>query len=705
MEVFEKLLKINDEINQLYEKEQHCYRVALLGNPNVGKSTLFNHLCKMHQHTGNWPGKTVALAKGKYYCKNRCYELVDLPGTYSLFAHSAEEEVARNYVCFHACDACVVVCDATCLERNLNLVLQALEITNKVVVVLNMMDEAKKKKIKIDIESLKKQLNISIVSMCARNKEDYEDLKQAIYREVHRSFKEQSFPFSYEEELEESLKRLSKNIVAPRHNRRFLALKLLDPSVDSAPFYAEIENKEEIKPLIVHEIQHLKQLHIYQNFEDHILTALNTHLMQLCTACIQTDTSMQKKDLRIDKFVCGKKSGIFLMLIILFGIFWITLSLANIPSAYLSEFFVNLEMQGHLLFSKWNVHPFLSGLLLDGILKTCGWVISVMLPPMAIFFPLFSLLEDIGYLPRIAFNLDGYFQRSHTCGKQALTMAMGFGCNAVGVATSRIIDSPRERLIAILTNVFMPCNGRFPALLSILAMFFTQTILPPLNTFLSAFLLTIFILFSIFLTFLVSYLLSKTILKGIPSSFTLELPPYRKPEISKVIVRSIFDRTIFVLGRAVKSAIPAGAIIWLLANIEFQDMTLLAHISSFLDPIGIFMGLDGVILLAFLLGFPANEIVIPIIIMSYMANGTMLDIQNLTFIKELFINNGWTITTALCTIVFIIFHFPCATTLQTIYKETLSLKWTCFAFILPTLIGMFLCTTIHGISILLSIMI
>lgn len=389
----------------------------------------------------------------------------------------------------------------------------------------------------------------------------------------------------------------------------------------------------------------------------------------------------------------------------MFGIFWITLSLANIPSAYLSEFFVNLEMQGHLLFSKWNVHPFLSGLLLDGILKTCGWVISVMLPPMAIFFPLFSLLEDIGYLPRIAFNLDGYFQRSHTCGKQALTMAMGFGCNAVGVATSRIIDSPRERLIAIFTNVFMPCNGRFPALLSILAMFFTQTILPPLNTFLSAFLLTIFILFSIFLTFLVSYLLSKTILKGIPSSFTLELPPYRKPEISKVIVRSIFDRTIFVLGRAVKSAIPAGAIIWLLANIEFQDMTLLAHISSFLDPIGIFMGLDGVILLAFLLGFPANEIVIPIIIMSYMANGTMLDIQNLTFIKELFINNGWTITTALCTIVFIIFHFPCATTLQTIYKETLSWKWTCFAFILPTLIGIFLCTTIHGISILLSIMI
>lgn len=703
--MLKKLLKINDEINQLYEKEQHCYQVALLGNPNVGKSTIFNHLCKMHQHTGNWPGKTVAIAKGKYYYKKRCYELIDLPGTYSLLAHSAEEEVARNHVCFHAVDACVVICDATCLERNLNLVLQALEITNKVVVVLNMMDEAQKKKIKIDIGRLKKQLQVSIVTMCARKKEDYDFLKQAIFHEVHRSFKEQSFPFSYEKELEESLLRLSKNIIAPRHNRRLLALKLLDPSVDSAPFYEEIENKEEIKPLIEDEIQHLKNMHIYQNFEEHILNALNKYLTQLCTTCIQKDTSIKNKDFHIDKIVCGKKSGIVLMLILLFGIFWITLSLANIPSAYLSKFFNYLEIQGHVLCKEWKVHPVLSGLFLDGILKTCGWVISVMLPPMAIFFPLFSLLEDVGYLPRVAFNVDGYFQKSNTCGKQALTMAMGFGCNAVGVATSRIIDSPRERLIAILTNVFMPCNGRFPALLSILAMFFTQSIFPFLNSFLSALLLTAFILFSISLTLLISHLLSKTILKGIPSSFTLELPPYRKPEISKVIFRSILDRTIFVLGRAIKASIPAGMLIWLLANIEFQNISLLAHISSFLDPIGIFLGLDGVILLAFLLGFPANEIVIPIIIMSYLSNGTMLDIQNLTFIKELFVSNGWTITTALCTIFFIVFHFPCATTLQTIYKETLSWKWTLFAFILPTLIGILLCIAVHILSIFLTLLI
>ena len=407
------------------------------------------------------------------------------------------------------------------------------------------------------------------------------------------------------------------------------------------------------------------------------------------------ESSYQEKELFFDRILTNKYIGTLCMLVLLSIIFWITISGANIPSAYLASLSEYLQTYLRTLFLSWNMNAGVISFVVDGIVRTCGWVISVMLPPMAIFFPLFTLLEDFGYLPRIAFHLDGFFHKAQTCGKQALTMCMGFGCNAVGVSGARIIDSPRERLIAIITNTFVPCNGRFPILISIITMFFSGMFMQPADSLIQTLMLTGIIVFSVCLTLFISYLLSKTILRGVTSSFTLELPPYRKPQITKVIIRSIFDRTLFVLGRAISVAIPAGAIIWLLANIQMQDVTLLSIISSYLDPFAKLMGLDGVILLAFLLGFPANEIVVPIMIMGYMSSGYMMDITDLTALRDLFINNGWTWVTAICTLLFSLVHFPCATTLLTIRKETKSWKWTLISFLLPTFIGILLCMAIN----------
>jgi ferrous iron transport protein B len=345
-----------------------------------------------------------------------------------------------------------------------------------------------------------------------------------------------------------------------------------------------------------------------------------------------------------------------------------------------------------LEFFTWlNIPEFLTGLLVLGIYRVLAWVVSVMLPPMAIFFPLFTLLEDSGYLPRIAFNLDKVFKKCCACGKQALTMCMGFGCNATGVFGCLIIDSPRERLIAIITNNFVPCNGRFPIFIAIISMFFIGTAVSIGNSILSAFLLAFVIILGVFMTFIVSKLLSITILKGVPSSFTLELPPYRKPQIGQVIIRSLFDRTLFVLGRAVVVAAPAGLVIWLLANISIDGTTLLSHCSNFLDPFAQLVGMDGVILLAFILGIPANEIIIPIIIMAYMAQGSILDIDNLSELRELLVDNGWTWITAISVMLFSLIHWPCSTTCLTIKNETGSLKWTAVSFIIPTVIGLLIC--------------
>ena len=401
------------------------------------------------------------------------------------------------------------------------------------------------------------------------------------------------------------------------------------------------------------------------------------------------------RDRKIDKYLTNRFTGIPIMIALLALIFWITISGANYPSQMLSEglFWVQDRLTD---FFMWMHAPeWLHGALVLGVYRVLAWVVSVMLPPMAIFFPLFTLLEDFGYLPRVAFNLDHYFKKANTCGKQALTMCMGFGCNAAGVVGCRIIDSPRERMIAMLTNNFVPCNGRFPTMISIISMFFVGSIATGFTgSLLSTLMLTGVIILGVMLTFAMSKLLSKTVLKGVPSSFTLELPPYRRPQIGKVIVRSLLDRTIFVLGRAVIVAAPAGFIIWILANVTAGDATLLSHCAAFLDPFGKLFGLDGTILFAFILGFPANEIVVPIMIMTYMATGTLTEIDDLMALKELLVANNWTWVTALCVIVFSLVHWPCSTTCLSIKKETKSWKWTAIGFLLPTVTGFGLCFVI-----------
>ena len=348
--------------------------------------------------------------------------------------------------------------------------------------------------------------------------------------------------------------------------------------------------------------------------------------------------------------------------------------------------------------------PWLTGFLVDGIWRVLSAVVAVMLPPMAIFFPLFTLLEDVGYLPRIAYNLDRPFCRCNACGKQALTMCMGFGCNAAGVVGCRIIDSPRERLLAILTNAFVPCNGRFPTLIAVLSIFFVGTLGGLLGSLSVALLLTLLILLGVLFTFLVTWGLSRTLLVGTPSSFTLELPPYRRPQVGRILVRSVFDRTLFVLGRAVAVAAPAGAVLYLLAHITVGDQSLLSHVAAFLDPLGRVLGLDGAILLGFILGFPANEIVLPITLMIYTAGTTLPALGGFAEIGALLTANGWGITTALCFLVFMLLHWPCSTTVLSIRRETGSWRWTAVAMALPTAVGAALCLVINALSHLLSLL-
>ncbi|MBQ2841135.1 MAG: ferrous iron transporter B [Oscillospiraceae bacterium] len=604
----------------IHRKRPDDLVVALAGNPNVGKTTVFNALTGMRQHTGNWPGKTVTNAQG--YCEydGRGFVLVDIPGTYSLSARSAEEEVARDFLCSDTPDAVVVVCDATCLERNLILVLQTLQITKRAVVCVNLMDEAKKRGIELDLEALRSELGVPVVCTEARRKKGLSDL----------------------------LSKIKEVASLPPENNSFPSF------VSSEEIVAEAE--------------------------------------RIYNMCVKTsDCGYTEKARKFDRLLTSRITGFPIMLVMLAIIFWITIEGANLPSSLLSQFLFRLEMPLYDFLVAVNLPHALSEAITFGIYRVLAWVVSVMLPPMAIFFPLFTLLEDLGFLPRIAFNLDRIFKKCNACGKQSLTMCMGFGCNAAGVVGCRIIDSPRERLIAIITNSLVPCNGRFPALITLITIFFIGAGGGISSSITSAALLTLLILLGILATFAASRLLSSTILRGLPSSFALELPPYRRPQIGKVIVRSVFDRTLFVLGRAVSVAAPAGLIIWIMANITYDGQTLLAISSSALDPIARVMGLDGVILMAFILGFPANEIVIPIIIMAYTAGGALTEMNDISSLSALLIQNGWTWMTAVSTMLFSLMHWPCSTTLMTIKKETQSLKWTAVAFLTPTVMGIAAC--------------
>lgn len=675
--------------------------IAISGNPNVGKSTVFNALTGAHQHTGNWPGKTVTNAQGTYTYKDKNFILVDIPGTYSIMANSVEEEVARDFICFGNPDSVVVVTDATCLERNLNLVLQILEITQNVVVCVNLLDEAKKKRISIDLDELSIQLGVPVVGTSARSKKGLDMLSEEIYNVSHGLKETFYIKTEYDEIIEKCISILEptvQDLVPDKLNSRWISTKLLDIDEDlsnSLNSYlgfdilsnSEIETKLNEINDILNENNIDKEL-----VRDRIVSKIVKKSELIYNSCIHLENeSYNERDRKIDKILTSKLTGIPIMIAMLGVILWITIVGANYPSDVLSTFLFWIEDQLHILFSNINAPSWLDSMLISGVYRTLAWVVSVMLPPMAIFFPLFTLLEDSGYLPRVAFNMDKFFKKACAHGKQSLTMCMGFGCNACGVIGCRIIDSPRERLIAILTNNFVPCNGRFPTLIAIITMFFTGLMVSPFQSVLSALILTSIIIFGIVLTLLISKLLSKTLLKGIPSSFALELPPYRRPQIGHVIIRSIFDRTLFVLARAVVVAAPAGLIIWLMSNIIIGDASLFNHCSNFLDPFAKLIGLDGVILLAFILGFPANEIVIPIIIMSYLSTGSILEFDNLESLKTLLVNNGWTYITAICTMLFSLIHFPCATTILTIKKETKSIKWTFAAFLIPTICGIIVC--------------
>ena len=601
-------------------------RVALAGNPNVGKSTLFNALTHLRQHTGNWSGKTVAVAQGRYTYQGAEYQLVDLPGTYSLAAHSPEEAVARDYIRSGQADGVVVVCDATCLERNLILVLQVLELTGNVLVCVNLMDEAERLGVEVDLPGLSRRLGVPVVGTAGGRQDGLEELKAAIAR-------------------------------------------LVESEPPAAPARAPQER----------------------------VTLAERYAAQVVRS---RRADRLRRQQRLDRILTSKSTGIPLMLMLLGLVVWLTVAGANGPSALLTALFARV---GEVLAIWLSGAPgWLSGILLDGVYRVTAWVVAVMLPPMAIFFPLFTLLEDLGYLPRVAFVMDHAFQKCRACGKQCLTMCMSMGCNACGVTGCRIIDSPRERLIAILTSSLVPCNGKFPTLIALITIFFVGGRSGLLASLEGAVLLLATLVLGVAGTLVCSRLLSATVLQGMPSSFALELPPFRRPRVGEVIVRSVLDRTLFVLGRAVAVAAPAGAVIWLMGNIAVGDVSLLARCTGFLDPFAQIFGLDGVILMAFLLGWPANEIVLPVMLMAYLSAGSLVEFDSLAALGELLTRQGWTWLTAVCTMLFSLFHWPCSTTCLTIYKETGSVKWTALAVALPTALGLGLCLAVSGAARLLG---
>lgn len=617
------------------------YQIAFAGNPNVGKSTVFNALTGMKQHTGNWTGKTVECASGIAKIKDKEFSVVDLPGTYSMLSFSAEEKAAASYLANNEMECVVIVVDANIIERNLLFALQVLSIKKNAILCINLCDEAEKNGIVIDADELSLNLGIPVVCTCATKNKGITELKNTIYDIC------------------------TEKIKCYRVSRLYNDIDIFDEKRHKSNVQMLLERSE-----------------------------------QICKQCVTYNSkTINARSLKIDKILTSKITGIPIMLLMFALLFWITAVGANYPSELLSMLFGFLKEKLYLLFEFLNVPAFFTGLIIDGVYTTLTWVISVMLPPMAIFFPLFSLMEDSGYLPRIAFNLDKFFARCGAHGKQSLTMAMGIGCNACGVTGCRIIKSKQERLIAIVTNNFMPCNGRFPMLIALIMMIFAGGALTLISSLEIAVILLLIIVLCVLITFLVSKILSSTIIKSdCPGGFSLELPPYRKPQILKTIGRSFLDRTLFVLLRAIVVAAPAGALIWLLANISINDITILKYCTDFLDPFGHLIGLDGVIIMAFILGFPANETVIPIMIMSYMAKGTLIEYSGYQELYTLFTSNGWTITTIICTMIMCIMHAPCSTTVLTIKKETQSLKCTLFSTFLPVAMGIVCCAIVSGIA-------
>ena len=673
--------------------------IALAGNPNVGKSTVFNALTGLHQHTGNWSGKTVGTAEGRFRRGKKEIRLVDLPGAYSLTADSAEEEVARDFLCFEHPDAAVVICDACCLERNLIFAIQVAQIIPKTMLCVNMMDEARHRGIKIDLDALSKETGIPAVGVSAARYEGLDELEENMIKLVEGRLHTVFIPVRYPKAIEKATESLAP-VLARKYGIKavFPVIKLIENEHGFVSAFerrfGEIASDPELTGAIGKAARIMRDGGITKkNVSDRVAACAVLRAEEICLSAV--DASEQKavrRDGKIDSVLTGGIWGIPVMLLLFAGIFWITVSGANYPSQWIASGFAIAEEWLCKGLSAINAPPVLADIIVNGVWRVLSWVVSVMLPPMAIFFPLFTLLEDLGYLPRVAFNLDRSFKAAGACGKQALTMCMGLGCGAVGVTGARIIDSPRERLIAIITNCFVPCNGRFPAIIAIVSMFLTSG--SRFSSLISALIMTGAISLSVLMTLVVSRILSKTVLKGVPAGFTLELPPYRIPRIGKVILRSVLDRTLVVLGRAVVVALPAGIIIWACSNINIGQETVLKTVATAIDPFARLFGMDGNVLFGFILALPANEIALPIMAMGY-SGGALAEISSLETTAALFYANGFGTVNAICTLVFILFHWPCATTILTIWKETKSIKWTVLSVIVPLLTGLSLCFFIN----------
>lgn len=590
-------------------------KIILAGNPNVGKSTIFNALTGLHQHTGNWSGKTVGESYGELKHSNNKLLIIDTPGTYSLNADSPDEENARKTICCENCSHIVYICDACCLEKSLYLLLQIMEVRSDIIVCINMIDEAKRKGIIIDTEKLEKELGLKLITTNAAKGNGIKKLIKIISQKGNC---------------------IIKNVNA-----------VSDPII--------LKNKSS----------------------------------EIANKCVSYNDNSKEISF-LDKILCNKLFGIPIMLLMLFFLLWLSISAANLPSNILSALFCDLGVLLRSLLYSLDISETLIGAIIDGIYGTTAWVISVMLPPIAIFFPLFTLLEDFGMLPRIAFNMDPLFRCCGCSGKQALSMCMGLGCNAVGVTACRIISSPIEKIICIVTNSFMPCNGRFPTIILLSMLIFNRA-----GNLAAPAIVVGLIAVGIIFTLISSKLLSIIWGKQNKSLFTLELPPYRKPRIIDTVVRALYDRTAKMLLRAIISSAPAGLLIWLLCNLQICDRSIISYIIYLLDKPASLLGMDGVIITAFILSLPANEILMPIIIMLYTGGAALAELPDALETAEILNAAGWTDTVIICVLIFTVFHWPCATTLMTIKKECKKSRYVLLSAALPCFWGFLICLLIN----------
>ncbi len=701
------------------------FLVALAGNPNTGKSTVFNALTGLRQHTGNWPGKTVTRAEGTFRTDEQTFKIVDLPGTYSLQAGSTDEEVARDFLLFGQPDVTVIVVDATRLERNLNLVLQVLEITERAVVVLNLMDEARRHGIGVDPAALERELGVPVIPAAARQGTGIPELRAAMLQVATGAVRPRPFRITrHPGEVEAAITAVVPAVEAAYPdlpNARWVALRLLNADervleavrsgelaalapTGSPPVAALARGGDADAVEALRDAVRDARWRLPADFHDSLTASLFAEAERITAAVQVTGLRRVRVDLdrHLDRLLTSRWTGFPLMIAMLALVFWITIAGANVPSAMLATLLIDtVHPQLHAVGALLGFPAWLAGLLFDGMYLATAWVVAVMLPPMAIFFPLFTLLEDFGYLPRVAFNMDHLFQRVGAHGKQALTMCMGFGCNAAGVVATRVIDSPRERLVAIITNNFSLCNGRWPTQILIATIFLGTLVPARLAGLVSAAAVVGIALVGVGFMLLVSWGLTRTVLRGEATTFSLELPPYRPPRVLQTLYTSLIDRTLIVLWRAIVFALPAGAVIWLISNIQIGGLSIAAHVVQGFNPVGVLLGLNGVILLAYVVAIPANEVVIPSILMLTVltggvagvgpGDGVLFELENPGAVGELLRAAGWTALTGVNLMLFSLLHNPCSTTIYTIYRETRSVRWTMLATFLPIVLGVVVC--------------